>query len=148
LEVHYHPGKANVVADALSRKAQCNCMNMDARVTTLCDKLCKLNLEVVSSGALNYISVEHTLQEQIVMAQIGDKGVQVIKKMIKQKAENTNASVRTAKESYGLETDWLFLKIPELKKRYWMKLTFQNSPCTPVVTRCIMISDLYTGGPE
>jgi hypothetical protein len=87
LEVHYYPGKVNVVADALSRKAQCNCMNMDARVTTLCDELCKLNLEVVSSGALSYISVEPTLQEQIVMAQIGDKGVQVIKEMIKQKAE-------------------------------------------------------------
>jgi hypothetical protein len=25
LEVHYHPGKANVVANALSRKAKCNC---------------------------------------------------------------------------------------------------------------------------
>jgi hypothetical protein len=24
LEVHYHPGKANVVVDALSRKAHCN----------------------------------------------------------------------------------------------------------------------------
>jgi hypothetical protein len=24
LEVHYHPGKANVVADALSHKAHCN----------------------------------------------------------------------------------------------------------------------------
>jgi hypothetical protein len=87
LEVHYHPGKANVVVDALSRKAQCNYMSMDARVTTLCDELCKLNLEVVPSGELRYISVEPTLQEQIVQAQIGDKGVQVIKDMLKQKAE-------------------------------------------------------------
>jgi hypothetical protein len=146
LEVHYHLGKANVVADALSRKAQCNCMNMDARVTTLCDELCKLNLEVVSSGALSYISVEPTLQEQIVRAQIEDKGVQVIKEMIKQK--NTNASVRTAKESYGLEIDWLFPRTLSSERRYWMNLTFQNSPCTPAVTRCIMISDPYTGGPE
>ena len=26
LEVHYHPGKANVVADALSQKSHCNTM--------------------------------------------------------------------------------------------------------------------------
>src|SRR5690348_3310168 len=87
LEVHYHPGKANVVADALSRKAQCNCMSMDVGVSTLCDELCKLNLEVVSSGNLSDISVEPTLQEQIIRAQVEDKGVQVIKDMIKQKAE-------------------------------------------------------------
>jgi hypothetical protein len=55
LEVHYHPGKANVVADALSRKAQCNCATMDSEIVTLCDELCKLNIEVVSSGTLNYI---------------------------------------------------------------------------------------------
>jgi hypothetical protein len=87
LEVHYHPGKANVVADALSRKSQCNCVIMDSKIATLCDKLCKLNIEVVSSGALSYISVEPTLHEQIVMAQIGDKGVQVIKEMIEQKVD-------------------------------------------------------------
>jgi hypothetical protein len=32
LEVHYHPGKANVVTDALSWKSQCNCMTMDPRI--------------------------------------------------------------------------------------------------------------------
>jgi hypothetical protein len=73
--VHYHPGKATVVADALSWKAECNCVTLAARITTLCDELCKLNIEVVSSGALSYILVEPTLHEQIVMAQIGDKGV-------------------------------------------------------------------------
>jgi hypothetical protein len=66
--VHYHLGKANVVADALSRKAQCNCVSMDAKITNLCDELCKMNIEVVSSGALSYILVEPTLHEQIVMA--------------------------------------------------------------------------------
>ncbi|WVZ48619.1 hypothetical protein U9M48_000040 [Paspalum notatum var. saurae] len=33
LEIHYHPGKANVVADALSRKAHCNFI--EARPTSL-----------------------------------------------------------------------------------------------------------------
>jgi hypothetical protein len=68
LDVHYHPGKANVVADALSRKVQCNSVTMDSKIATLCDELCKLNMEVVSSGTLNYISVEPTLHEQIIMA--------------------------------------------------------------------------------
>jgi hypothetical protein len=87
LEVHYHPGKANIVADALSRKAQCNCVTMDSKIATLCDELCKLSIEVVSSRTLEYISVEPTLHEQIVMAQLGDKGVQVIKEMLKQKVD-------------------------------------------------------------
>jgi hypothetical protein len=60
---------------------------MDSKIATLCDELCKLNLEVIPSGTLSYISVEPALQEQIVMAQIGDKGVQVIKEMIKQNVD-------------------------------------------------------------
>jgi hypothetical protein len=60
---------------------------MDSKIATLCDELCKLNVEVVSSGTLNYISVEPTLHEQIIMAQIGDKGVQVIKEMLEQKVD-------------------------------------------------------------
>jgi hypothetical protein len=44
-------------------------------------------MEVISPGTLNYISVKPTLQEQIVLAQIGDKGDQVIKEMLEQKVD-------------------------------------------------------------
>jgi hypothetical protein len=117
LEVHYHPGKANVVADALSRKAQCNCVIMDSKIATLCDELCKLNIEVVSSGTLSYISVEPTLQEQIVMAQIGDKGVQVIKEMIEQKVDKYKCFRQDSKGVLWFEDRLVVPKNPELRKK-------------------------------
>jgi hypothetical protein len=55
---------------------------MDSKIATLFDELRKLNMEVISPGTLNYISVEPTLHEQIVLAQISDKEVQVIKEML------------------------------------------------------------------
>jgi hypothetical protein len=87
LEVHYHPGNANVVADALSQKAQCNCLTMDSRDNTLCDELNKLKIEVVPSRTLDFISIEPTLLDQIFMAQHRDKGVQIIMEMLNQKIE-------------------------------------------------------------
>jgi hypothetical protein len=61
LEVHYHPRKANVVADALSRKSHCNCTVMDSRINTLCDELSKMRIEVIPSVTLSHISIEPTL---------------------------------------------------------------------------------------
>jgi hypothetical protein len=58
LEVHYHPGKSNVVADALSRKSQCNFLIVDSRVNALCDELNKLKIVVVPSCTLDLISIE------------------------------------------------------------------------------------------
>jgi hypothetical protein len=106
LEVHYHPRKANVVADALSRKSQCNGMTMDSRINTLCDELSKMRIEVVPSGTLNYISIEPTLLDQIIMAQLGDKGVQIIKENLNQKDKKYNASAKTVREYYGSKIDW------------------------------------------
>ena len=64
-----------MVADALSRKLQCNHILMDSRINTLCDELSKMQIEVIPSGALSHISVKPTLQDKIIMAQLSDKGV-------------------------------------------------------------------------
>jgi hypothetical protein len=117
LEVHYHSGKANVVADALSRKAQCNCVTMDSKIATLCDELCKLSVEVVSSGTLNYISVEPTLHEQIIKAQIGDKGVQVVKDMLKQKVDKYTCFRQDNKGVLWFEDRLVVPKNSELRKK-------------------------------
>jgi hypothetical protein len=68
LEVHYHPGKANVVADALSRKAHCSCYSVEAFHETLCWEMRKLNLEIIPQGSLNHLSVETMLRDNIILA--------------------------------------------------------------------------------
>jgi hypothetical protein len=106
LEVHYHPGKSNVVADALSRKLQCNCILMDSRVNTLCDELSKMQIEVIPSSALSHLSVEPALQDQIIMAQLSDKGVQIIKENLHQRLRSINVSAKMEMVYYGLKADW------------------------------------------
>jgi hypothetical protein len=84
LEVHYHPGKANVVADALSRKAHCSCLSVEVFNETLFWEIRKLNLVIVPQGDLNHLSVEATLRDSIVLAQQCNKGVRIIKQKITQ----------------------------------------------------------------
>jgi hypothetical protein len=82
--VHYHPGKTNIVADALSRKAHCSCLSVEAFNETLCWEMRKLNLEIIPQGSLNHLSVETTLGDNIVLAQQYDKGVRTIKQKLAQ----------------------------------------------------------------
>ena len=82
LEVHYHPGKANAVADALSRKVHCNCLSVESYNDTLCAEMQKLNLEIVPQGSLDHISVEPTLYDKVIMAQLHDKSVGIIKQKV------------------------------------------------------------------
>jgi hypothetical protein len=90
---------------------------MDSKVVTLCDELCKLNLEVVSSGTLSYISVEPTLHEQIVLAQIGDKGVQVINDMLEQKVDKYKSFRQDSKGVLWFEDRLVVPKNPEHMKK-------------------------------
>ena len=82
LEVHYHPGKANVVADALSRIVHCNSLSVESYNETLCAEMQKLNLEIIPEGTSNHISIEPTLYDQVIMAQVHDKGVGIIKQKV------------------------------------------------------------------
>ena len=63
LEVHYHPGKANVVADALSRKSHGNYLTVKTMDLTLCQEMEKLNVEIIQQGSLTNITVESTIRD-------------------------------------------------------------------------------------
>ena len=84
IEVHYHPGKANVVADALSWKAQCNCLTIAPHVHTLCDDLRKLGISIVKEGYLATLTVKSDLYDQIKDAQKKNKGMARIRELMKE----------------------------------------------------------------
>src|SRR5438034_6909153 len=75
LEVHYHPGKANVVADALSRKRHCNCHIASGTMNTLCAELEGLNLGMLTHGAVLNLELVPALRDQIIASQCDDKGI-------------------------------------------------------------------------
>jgi hypothetical protein len=82
LEVHYHPGKANVVAEALSHKVHCNHLEVEPFSDPLCEDMRKLNLEVVEQGYLYTLATESNLYDRIVTAQRNDEGLQLIKQKL------------------------------------------------------------------
>jgi hypothetical protein len=65
LSLKYHPGKANVVADALSRKAYVNCLSTEVLPEDLCNGLRDLSLEVVPEGFVASLVVQPTLMDKI-----------------------------------------------------------------------------------
>jgi len=63
LEVHYHPGKANVVADALSHRSYANMACVSQLPKGLCEDLAWLNLSIVANTL--ELEAEPTLESQI-----------------------------------------------------------------------------------
>jgi hypothetical protein len=74
LEVHYHPGKANVVADALSHKAHCNYIPA-IRLTGE-----ESSTRVLPNLSLFNITLTPTLRAEIIAAQKDDEGMDHIKR--------------------------------------------------------------------
>jgi hypothetical protein len=78
LEVHYHPGKANVIADALSRKAHCNYLPA-VRLTGE-----ESSTRVLPDLSLFNITLMPTLRDEIIAAQKNDEGMSHIKKRMQE----------------------------------------------------------------
>ena len=57
MRLHYHPGKANVVADALSRKSYVNTLITGELPQELADDLRELRLEIVPRGFVAALEV-------------------------------------------------------------------------------------------
>ncbi|KAK1683988.1 hypothetical protein QYE76_044836 [Lolium multiflorum] len=82
MEIHYHPGKANVVADAFSRlPCQLNSM-IATEQPSLYQEFEQFRLELVSEGFLASIELQPTLVSQIKEAQKDNASIDGIKKQI------------------------------------------------------------------
>jgi hypothetical protein len=78
LEVHYHPGKDNVVADVLSHKAHCNylpAMHLTGE---------EFSTRVLSDLSLYNITLTPTLKGEIMAAQKNDEGMCHIKRRMQE----------------------------------------------------------------
>ena len=88
MKLHYHPGKANVVADALSRKSHVNTLMTGDLPRELAENLRELCLEIVPRGYVAALEIQSTLMDKIREAQKTDKEiVEINERMSKGKAK-------------------------------------------------------------
>ena len=88
MRLHYHPEKANVVADELSRRSRVNTLMTRELPKELAEDLRELCLEIVARGYVATLEIQSTLMDKIREAQKNDKEIASIKeKMSKVKAK-------------------------------------------------------------
>jgi hypothetical protein len=73
VEIHYHPGKENVVVDALSRKSY------GLKDAHLQEEMARLNVHITAYGSSRKLSVQPTLEDKIRKAQGSDKDLMKIR---------------------------------------------------------------------
>jgi hypothetical protein len=84
LGINYHPGMANIVAGALSRRFHLNMLVTRELLPEFCKEFEKLNLGWVSNTEVITIEVDSMLEQGIQKGQLEDAKIQEIKEQIKE----------------------------------------------------------------
>jgi hypothetical protein len=84
LGINYHPGKANVVAEALSKRSYLNMLATRELLPEFCKEFEKLNLGWVLNTEVITMEVDSTLEDDIQKGQLDDAKIQEIKEQIKE----------------------------------------------------------------
>jgi hypothetical protein len=82
LEIHYHPGKANVVTDALSRKSQVNMLAAHPMSYELAKEFDRLSLRFLNNTQGVIIELEPTPEQDIRKGQKDDEKINEIRQLI------------------------------------------------------------------
>jgi hypothetical protein len=128
LGINYHPGKANVVADALSSRSYLNGFIMQATPFALHEELDKLNLRSTINTRVVAMEVDSMLPQDIRRGQKEDEILQEI--MV----------------CFGTREGSVYRIIRKLRTSYFEMPIIQHTPFTPKEINCIKISSFPTGG--
>jgi hypothetical protein len=115
LEVHYHPGKANVIANALHHKAHCNCLPA-VRLTGE-----ESSTRVLLNLSLFNITLTPTLRSEIIAAQKDDEGMDHIKRRMRDGDPKVACFHEDAGGTLWFKERLVVPRREALKKKIWMK---------------------------
>jgi hypothetical protein len=124
LKIHYHPSKANVVADALSCKAHYNHLPVVYIFRE------ESSAQISPIMAQYNVTLTPVLRGKLIVAQSIDMRVAPIKRRLTEGDPKVNYFAWMRKAPSGSRIIWWFQRTMVYAKRYLMKLILPNIPST------------------
>jgi hypothetical protein len=84
LGINYHPGKTNVVANALNQRSHLNQLIVEQMLFNLCEEFGKLNLRLVANTEVVAMVIDSTLSQDIRKSELTYEKIKEIKQNIKE----------------------------------------------------------------
>jgi hypothetical protein len=146
LGINYHLGKANVVADALSRRSHVSQLVVDSMPFELGEVFDKLNLRIVANTEATELEVGSNLLQEIRKGQVEDEKIQEIKHNIKE--EKFPDFMEDEEGVLWYKGRICVPNIKELKDKIFCEAHESTYSIHPGGIRCTMISRPLIGGME